>query len=66
MINALINEALASLPGTGAPILFVADIAARDALEPESAIFVLVQDASADPTVEALRCTHGTLRPAHG
>ncbi|HCK4406161.1 TPA: hypothetical protein N0G54_006535, partial [Pseudomonas aeruginosa] len=37
MINALINEALASLPGTGAPILFVADIAARDALEPESA-----------------------------
>lgn len=53
MINALINEALASLPGTGAPILFVADIAARDALEPEGAIFVLVQDASADPTVDA-------------
>lgn len=53
MINALINEALASLPGTGAPILFVADIAARDALEPEGAIFVLVQDASADPTVES-------------
>ncbi|TEJ51188.1 hypothetical protein IPC609_14785 [Pseudomonas aeruginosa] len=53
MINALINEALSSLPGTGAPILFVADIAARDALEPEGAIFVLVQDASADPTVES-------------
>ncbi|EKF3304737.1 hypothetical protein AB1935_004588 [Pseudomonas aeruginosa] len=53
MINALINEALASLPGTVTPILFVADIAARDALEPEGAIFVLVQDASADPTVDA-------------
>lgn len=67
MINALINEALASLPGTGAPILFVADIAARDALEPEGAIFVLVQDAARTrQSNRALRCTHGTLRPAPG
>lgn len=67
MINALINEALASLPGTGAPILFVADIAARDALEPESAIFVLVQDASADPTVESGAALYAwNRRPARG
>lgn len=53
MINALINDALASLPSSGAPVLFVPDIAARDALEPEQAVFVLVQDATGDPTVEA-------------
>lgn len=53
MINALITAALASLPSSGAPVLFVADIAARDALEPdlEQAVFVLVQDATGDPTV---------------
>ncbi|WP_448681356.1 hypothetical protein [Pseudomonas nicosulfuronedens] len=53
MINALINDALSSLPSTGAPVLFVADIAARDALEPDQAVFVLVQDATGDPTVTA-------------
>ncbi|WP_028627518.1 hypothetical protein [Metapseudomonas resinovorans] len=55
MINALITEALSSLPSSGAPVLFVADIAARDALEPslEGAVFVLVQDATGDPTVDA-------------
>lgn len=53
MINALIVAALASLPSSGAPVLFVADIAARDALEPEQAVFVLVQDATGDPTVSA-------------
>src|SRR5690606_1620244 len=53
MINTLISEALAGLPSAGAPGLFVADIAARAALEPtlDQAVFVLVQDASADPTV---------------
>lgn len=53
MINALITAALSSLPSSGAPVLFAADIAARDALEPslEQAVFVLVQDASDDPTV---------------
>lgn len=55
MINALITAALSSLPSSGAPVLFAADIAARDALEPslEQAVFVLVQDASADPAVDA-------------
>lgn len=55
MINALITAALSSLPSSGAPVLFAADIAARDALEPslEQAVFVLVQDASDDPTVTA-------------
>lgn len=53
MINALIAAALASLPSSGAPVLFVADIAARDALGPEEAVFVLVQDATGDPTVTA-------------
>lgn len=53
MINALIAAALASLPSSGAPVLFVADIAARDALDPEEAVFVLVQDATGDPTVTA-------------
>ncbi|MCY1448907.1 hypothetical protein D9M71_656160 [compost metagenome] len=55
MINALISEALSALPSSGAPVLFVADIAARDALEPslEQAVFVLVQDATGDPTVTA-------------
>ncbi|MDT4835736.1 hypothetical protein FQZ97_694100 [compost metagenome] len=55
MINALITEALSSLPSSGAPVLFVADIAARDALEAdlEQAVFVLVQDATDDPTVTA-------------
>lgn len=53
MINALINDALSSLPSSGAPVLFVADIAARDALDPEQAVFVLVQDATGDPTVTA-------------
>lgn len=53
MINALIADALASLPSSGAPVLYVADIAARDALEPEQAVFVLVQDATGDPTVGA-------------
>jgi hypothetical protein len=53
MINALIADALNSLPSSGAPVLFAADIAARDALEPslEQAVFVLVQNASGDPTV---------------
>lgn len=53
MINALIAAALASLPSSGAPVLFVADIAARDALEPDQAVFALVQDATDDPTVTA-------------
>lgn len=55
MINALITAALASLPSSGAPVLFVADIAARNALEPdlEQAVFVLVQDATGDPTVSS-------------
>lgn len=55
MINALITDALSSLPSSGAPVLFAADIAARDALEPSltQAVFVLVLDASADPTVDA-------------
>ncbi|MDF3932160.1 hypothetical protein [Pseudomonas citronellolis] len=53
MINALIAAALASLPSSGAPVLFVADIAARDALEPEEAVFVLVQDATDDPSVSS-------------
>lgn len=53
MINALIAAALASLPSSGAPVLFAADIAARDALEPglTEAVFVLVEDATGDPTV---------------
>lgn len=51
MINALIATALASLPSSGAPVLFVANIAARDALAPDDAVFVLVQDATGDPTV---------------
>ncbi|OEC59443.1 MULTISPECIES: hypothetical protein [Pseudomonadaceae] len=55
MINALITDALSSLPSSGAPLVFVADIAARDALEGSltSATFVLVQDATGDPTVTA-------------
>jgi hypothetical protein len=55
MINALITAALSSLPSSGAPVLFAADIAARDALEDDltQAVFVLVQDATGDPTVEA-------------
>jgi hypothetical protein len=55
MINALIAEALSSLPSSGAPLLFVADIAARNALEEDltQAVFVLVQDATGDPTVTA-------------
>ncbi|WP_165676576.1 hypothetical protein [Metapseudomonas otitidis] len=55
MINALITDALSSLPSSGAPLVFVADIAARDALEGSltSAAFVLVQDATGDPTVTA-------------
>lgn len=55
MINALIADALSSLPSSGAPVLYAADIAARDALEPslEQAVFVLVADASDDPTVDA-------------
>lgn len=55
MINALIADALSSLPSSGAPVLYAADIAARDALEPSltQAVFVLVADASADPTVNA-------------
>lgn len=53
MINALISAALSSLPTSGAPVLYAADIAARDALEPSltQAVFVLVTDASDDPTV---------------
>ncbi|WP_425327685.1 hypothetical protein [Pseudomonas nitroreducens] len=55
MINALITDALSSLPSSGAPVLFAADIAARDALESglTQAVFVLVQDATGDPTVDA-------------
>lgn len=55
MINALITDALSSLPSSGAPVLFAADIPARDALEPglTQAVFVLVQDATGDPTVDA-------------
>ncbi|MGA4815457.1 hypothetical protein ACPA9J_10380 [Pseudomonas aeruginosa] len=52
MINALINEALASHPAPARRILFVADIAAR---RPGAGVgdAVLVRDASADPTVES-------------
>jgi hypothetical protein len=55
MINALITAALSSLPSSGAPVLYAADIAARDALEPTltQAVFVLVADATDDPTVTA-------------
>ncbi|WP_337058220.1 hypothetical protein [Pseudomonas sp. USHLN015] len=55
MINALITAALSSLPSSGAPLLFVPDIAARDALESSltGPVFALVQDATADPTVTA-------------
>jgi hypothetical protein len=55
MINALISAALSSLPSSGAPVLYAADIAARDALEDDltQAVFVLVLDATGDPTVAA-------------
>ncbi len=55
MVNALIVEALSSLPSGGAPILFVADIAARNALVPSltQAALVRVQDASADVGINA-------------
>lgn len=55
MINALIAAALSEWPSGGAPVLFAADIAARDALAPElvQAALVRVQDASADPTIAA-------------
>ena len=61
MINALITDALASLPSSGAPLVFVADIAARNALEGSltSATFVLVEDATGDPTVNAGAALYG-------
>ncbi|WP_263147918.1 hypothetical protein [Pseudomonas sp. RIT-PI-AD] len=52
MINALIAQALQSLPTSGAPVLYAVDIAERDALNPTEAVFVIVTDATADPTVE--------------
>ncbi|GJN49431.1 hypothetical protein [Pseudomonas tohonis] len=61
MINALITEALSSLPTSGAPLIFVADIAARDALEEDltGPVFVVVTDATGDPTVTAGAALYG-------
>ena len=53
MITALANEAIANATITGNALEIVADITARDALALDANAFVLVLDASADPTVDA-------------
>jgi hypothetical protein len=50
-IQAMIDAAVASATGGGIEI--VADIAARNALSPTNGKYVLVLDASADPTVDS-------------
>lgn len=54
MIQALANAAISAQLASLNLIVFAADIAARDAYEgAATAMLVLVQDASADPTVDA-------------
>lgn len=53
MIRALANEEIANAAVSSNALEIVADIAARDALVLDANAFVLVLDASADPTVTA-------------
>lgn len=53
MITALANEAISNATIAGNALEIVADITARDALVLDANAFVLVLDASADPTVDA-------------